>query len=219
MHDVDKDLLEGVVKSDTWLIANAIVNGANPNTRIYGHEQDHLFSDFTMLHAAVVSARDSCVSISALVDARANVNAEDMLGASPLFYACWINDLSAASMLLSFGANPNITCSNDEAGNFDVTPLHAAVLNQNLILVHELLNNGADPNATCMLMTGAASSGLLQAGIRPLHLAAKAEKHSEDLMSALVSFGAESTKGRGIPHALMGYYSDTITRRLGEGKL
>ena len=86
-------------------------------------------------------------------------------------------------------------------------------------MVRELLNKGADPNATCMLLTGKASNGLLQAGIRPLHIAAQASEHSQGLMSALASFGARPNNGRSIPHPLIGHYSDTITKRLGEVKL
>jgi ankyrin repeat protein len=72
-----------------------------------------------------------------------NVNQLDgEMGTTPLHYACKLNYLPVAKLLLEAGANPNAICKIDD------TPIHCAVNNGNAELVDILIKHGANPNYT-----------------------------------------------------------------------
>ena len=61
-------------------------------------------------------------------------------GTTPLHYACKLNYLVVAEILVDGGANPNAICKIDD------TPIHCAVRNGNAELVDVLIRRGGDPN-------------------------------------------------------------------------
>ncbi len=67
------------------------------------------------------------------------------MGTTLLHYACKLNYLDVAKLLITGAANPN------SKGKIDDTPLHCAVQNGNTELVDLLIRNGADPNYTTEL--------------------------------------------------------------------
>ncbi|MDA7906507.1 ankyrin repeat domain-containing protein [Mariniblastus sp.] len=67
------------------------------------------------------------------------------MGTTPLHYACKLNYLDIAKVLLSSGADPNSLCQIDD------TPIHCAVQNGNADLVDILIQNGGNPNYTTEL--------------------------------------------------------------------
>jgi ankyrin repeat protein len=98
------------------------------------------------LHAAAAGYRRNIAG--ALIDAGADVNAENRRGATPLHYAAdggpvfksWNPDAQAEiiTFLIQKGANPNAV---DKSG---VAPLHRAVRQRCPMAVDALLRNGAD---------------------------------------------------------------------------
>lgn len=71
--------------------------------------------------------------------------ADGEIGTTPLHYACKLNYLDVAKILLANGANPNAVCKIDD------TPIHCAVQNGNAELVDILIQHGANPNYTTEL--------------------------------------------------------------------
>ena len=67
------------------------------------------------------------------------------MGTTPLHYACKLNHMDVASVLLAGGANPNAICQIDD------TPIHCAVQNGNAELVDTLIQHGGNPNYTTEL--------------------------------------------------------------------
>jgi len=72
---------------------------------------------------------------------KADVNARDRFGSTPLIFAVW-NSKDVVELLLTNGADVN---AKDEDGN---TPLHGAAGSGNIGIVELLLTNNADVNAT-----------------------------------------------------------------------
>ena len=93
-------------------------------------------------------------AVRKLVQAKADVNASELDGMTPLHWAARADDVETSVLLLRAGANAKTATRNG------VTPLWLAVMNRNAEMVGTLLKAGADPNATLpggetILMTAA----------------------------------------------------------------
>jgi ankyrin repeat protein len=93
-------------------------------------------------------------AVRALLRNRADVNAADPDGTTPLQWAARADDIETVQLLIRAGA------STTAANRFGVTPLSLAATNRNAVMIGMLLKAGADPNATLpggqtILMTAA----------------------------------------------------------------
>jgi ankyrin repeat protein len=155
----------------------------------------HLYAGDTALHVAAAALRP--LVVEALIDARADTNAENRRGAIALHYACdarpagrmWTSSgqLSVLERLLDAGSDIE---HRDKAG---ATPLHRAVRARSAGAVRCLLERGARADAT---------HGRQRT--TPLHL-------------AMHSTGASGTKGsqaeqREIVALLLRYGADPLVR-------
>ena len=100
-------------------------------------------------------------AVRALLQRRADVNALEPDGTTPLHWAAYMDDLGTAELLIGAGANPKA------ANRHRVTPLALAAINGNAAMIGLLLKAGADPNTALpegetALMT-AARTGKLDA--------------------------------------------------------
>ena len=100
-------------------------------------------------------------AVRALLQRRADVNAPEPDGTTPLHWAAHLDDVGTAELLIGAGANPKA------ANRHRVTPLSLAALNGNAAMIGLLLKAGADPNTALpegetALMT-AARTGKLDA--------------------------------------------------------
>lgn len=141
----------------------------------------------------------------ALINQKADVNAAEPDGTTPLIWAARQNDLDLADRLIRSGAK--VTASN----RYDVTALSIACLNGSAPMIEKLLNAGADPNAPgpegeTPLMTVARAGSVPAAKALLAHGAkvdaredwhgetalmwAAAQKHP-DMINALVDAGAD----------------------------
>jgi ankyrin repeat protein len=85
--------------------------------------------------------RQDAAAVRALLKQRADVNAADIEGMTPLHWAAHWNDLETVKLLLAAGARAAA------ANRYGVTPLHEAATVANADLVNALLRAGADANA------------------------------------------------------------------------
>lgn len=93
----------------------------------------------TALHIA--ARRGLTRAVKQLIEAKADVNAQDEYGDTPLHDACWQGQGGIVSLLLEHDARTD-TCNNDEW-----TCLHTATKYGNTDIVGTLLRNGAKLNA------------------------------------------------------------------------
>ena len=100
---------------------------------------DRLGDGSTALHWAAYWNNSDIVS--ALIAAKANVNAVDDDGIGPLALACVNGNAGIVETLLEAGANPNAARSTGE------TPIMTAARTGNVAAVKSLLAYGGDPNA------------------------------------------------------------------------
>lgn len=84
------------------------------------------------------------VTVRALVERGADVNATAPDGATALHWASYWDDVEAAALLLGAGAEPSA------ANDLGATPLWNASLNGSAAMVRALLGAGADPNAALL---------------------------------------------------------------------
>ncbi len=77
-----------------------------------------------------------------LIAKKADVNAAEADGTTPLLWAATMNDTDLVTRLLKAGAKANVR---NQLGD---TPLAEAAFNANTEMIQALLNAGADPNAT-----------------------------------------------------------------------
>ena len=130
----------------------------------------------TPLHYAVREC-DAAV-VKTLLEAGAEVNAQNILGETPLYLAVRSDRTPAVvKVLLDAGADPNVY---GEKGSFlgDGTPLHLAVRDGSPAVVAALVRGGADPNMRDRL------------GATPLHWAVWEERDVE-VVSTLLGAGAD----------------------------
>ncbi len=83
----------------------------------------------------------NATAMRALIKQRADVNAREVDGTTPLHWAAYNNDAAAVEILLKAGANPNTT------NRYGVTPLSLACETGNAQIIERLLKAGADVNA------------------------------------------------------------------------
>ena len=88
----------------------------------------------------------NCRALAVMLNAGADVNAQDANGLTPL-HASANNNYSGLKMLLENGADPNARTSTGISYPAGVTPLHFAVANARLESCKLLLQYGADINA------------------------------------------------------------------------
>ena len=113
-------------------------------------------SGFTSGKADVADAamRSDLVTLRALLQQKADVNARQVDGATALHWAVFRDNLDAARLLISAGAKV------DAMNRDGITPLHMASLYGNTAMIQTLLNAGADakqkgPQGETMLMLAA----------------------------------------------------------------
>lgn len=80
-------------------------------------------------------------AVRVLLKNRADVNAADPDGTTPLQWAAGSDDIETVQLLIHAGANAKA------ANRYGVTPLSLAATNRNAVMVDALLKAGADPNA------------------------------------------------------------------------
>src|SRR5436190_15082575 len=83
-------------------------------------------------------------SVHVLIKQRADVNAAEGDGSTPLHWAARVDDVRIADALIRAGARAKIANSNG------MTPLHLACMNRSDAMVDRLLAAGADANATTL---------------------------------------------------------------------
>jgi len=93
----------------------------------------------TALHYAVQRGHHALVT--ALVGARADVNARNRYGVTPLWLASLNGDAAVAGTLLRVGADPRVP-----RGDSGETPLMAAAISGSAATLQRLIAHGADPN-------------------------------------------------------------------------
>jgi uncharacterized protein len=120
--------------------------------------------------ADAVQHRDTQAVVS-LLKTRADVNAPQTDGATPLHWAAYLEDAETTALLIRAGAKV------DTRNNYGVTPLSLAAGNGNAAIIDQLLKGGADPNDA------------VRAGETPLMLAARTGK--ADAVNALLGAGAK----------------------------
>lgn len=79
---------------------------------------------FNPLHKAILSA--SSQNLEVVKDHWRNINSQDSLKNTPLWWAALMDKREAVDLLLRWGADPGLRCSSEE------TPLHAAALKGNV---------------------------------------------------------------------------------------
>jgi len=105
-----------------------------------GHREDTNGSDErTTLHSA--SEVGDIETVQALLDSGADVNKQDAIHWTPVFYVLQGGMLAVAKLLIKHGAGVN---SQDRTGQ---APLHMASQEEHLDIVRLLLNHGTDVNA------------------------------------------------------------------------
>ena len=93
-------------------------------------------------------------AVRALLRGKANVNAAEADGTTPLHYAVQANDLETTTLLLKAGASAKA------ANRYGISPLSLSAINGNAAIMKLLLDAGADANSTVskgqtVLMTAA----------------------------------------------------------------
>jgi uncharacterized protein len=99
--------------------------------------QSHVWAAGTLIDAA--KANDSAGAL-ALVKDKADVNAAESDGTTPLHYAVFHDDVALVESLLKAGAKASVV------NRYGSTPLLEAAVRGNPIVIEKLLKAGADPN-------------------------------------------------------------------------
>jgi ankyrin repeat protein len=96
-----------------------------------------VFAGETLVSAIKAGQRDTAIN---LIAKKADVNAAEADGSTPLLWAAQGNDTDLVARLLKAGANPNVR------NQLGATPLAEAALNANTEMIRALLAAGANPN-------------------------------------------------------------------------
>jgi ankyrin repeat protein len=118
-------------------IEGIIKNGENINA-----EQNR--NKRTLLHLAVKKGYARAAKL--LLDNNADINARDVMEATPLHLAVFEDNVEIAKLLIANGADLNATST------YLSTPLHNAARSGKVQIAKLLLENGADANATAKPM-------------------------------------------------------------------
>ena len=194
-------LHQAAAKGDRSRIVQLLGLGADPNAR---DQQGR-----TSLHVAASGGNVSCVE--ALISKKANVSQRDENGTQPIHYACKGGHAETVQTLLRHGAsieatdNSGSTCMHyaamgdgtalmeyllqegqqtDERDRSGFTPLALACTKKNPSAVRFLLHHGANPNILC------------DNGYTPLTMAVLKPDASEEVIMALLEFGADPQLGK-----------------------
>ncbi|GMH36964.1 hypothetical protein BSKO_04837 [Bryopsis sp. KO-2023] len=130
--NLNLDLFNAASSGQNSKVKDLISKGADVSST-------HGEADSTPLHAAVKEEHDVVVEL--LIEAGANVDAQDASGGTPLYYAARIGYLDAAKALVKAGANVDLE---KETGT---TPLMAASIFDEVEFLEFLLESGANPDA------------------------------------------------------------------------
>uniref|UniRef100_A0A0A9VX16 Ankyrin-3 n=1 Tax=Lygus hesperus TaxID=30085 RepID=A0A0A9VX16_LYGHE len=93
----------------------------------------------TPLHRAVGGGSDKKSIVLLLLDYKADPNAPDINGLTPLHWAATLGNTDFGTILLDHGANPNVQTKNGD------TALHFCAEKGNSTFIQLLLNHNADP--------------------------------------------------------------------------
>ena len=180
----DEELANAVVADDAERVHYLLAHGANIDAR---------FLDGTT--ALTNSTRFGFTDlVTALIAAKADPNATDTSGWTPLMYAAWIDDPAVVQQLVKAGAKL------ETADDNGLTALGVAAQNGKAKALEALVTAGANVNKT-----------IGKAGYTPLMLASIAS--SEDIASFLIAHGADvNAKNAGGVTALMVVAANNTTR-------
>src|SRR5215218_4937539 len=103
------------------------------------HGSTALAADNTLIAAA---SRGDLTAVRSLIAQRADVNATDVVGTTPLLNAVWAGEPAIVDALLTAGAKAAV------ANAFGMTPAYIAAEQGNATILRRLLDAGAEPNTT-----------------------------------------------------------------------
>ena len=175
-------LIDAAKAGNRSIVLTALQSQADPNTSesTYG---------WTALHYA--ASAGNIEMMKALIDAGANINAQNKEGHTPLYKAVWNSRIAAVQELISSKANVNLPCN---VGN---TPLHSAVIAANVDIIIMLIIAGADiearTNHAAIIIeaAGPSTEDEIKSLWTPLHYAA-ARGNSYEVIQALLKNGSDS---------------------------
>ncbi|CAG0899889.1 unnamed protein product, partial [Cyprideis torosa] len=131
---------EQIITSRTslhWLHVFTLLPGYHPVVKLLLAQKADPNSTDEVLKQTPLHMAKTSETVEVLIDNKADVNAKDRWGQTPLHFAAKHNRHSIAKVLLDNGADPNIP------DVFEQTPLHLATSKQNEEVIKCLVANGA----------------------------------------------------------------------------
>lgn len=129
----------------TMLIdAGANVNAVNNHKSYDSRQLKKIANKRTPLHTSASNSNNPAIA-QLLINAGANVNAQDVYGTTALHLAAWYEHPEMVKTLLENGAQVN--AQTNTLGNWDTdgaTPLHEAAMRGNIEIIEQLIDDGAD---------------------------------------------------------------------------